>query len=183
MWDVFPSIVWQCFRAVVMKSWRRYVPSIYRFTFDWLHGIITQKKTLFKFCSCFMVTCGVRGSVVGWGTMLPSRKAAGSIPDEVTGFFNWPTPSSRKMALVSTQPLTEMSTRNIAWNKGGRRVRLATSPSSVNRLSRKCGSLDISQAYGPPRPVTRIAFMVNCSSIPRDAGNRQPHAAPSMLRS
>jgi hypothetical protein len=40
-----------------------------------------------------------------------SRKVAGSIPDEVIGFFNLPNPSSRTMALGSTQALTEMSTR------------------------------------------------------------------------
>jgi hypothetical protein len=42
-----------------------------------------------------------------------SRKVADSIPDEVTGFFNKPNPSSRTMALGSTQPLTEMITRNL----------------------------------------------------------------------
>jgi hypothetical protein len=42
-----------------------------------------------------------------------SRKAAGSIPDNIIEFFNWPNPSSRSMDLVSIQPLTEMSTRNI----------------------------------------------------------------------
>jgi hypothetical protein len=41
-----------------------------------------------------------------------SRKVAGSIPDVVAGLFSWPNPSSLTMPLVSTQPLTEMSTRN-----------------------------------------------------------------------
>ena len=44
-----------------------------------------------------------------------SRKVAGSIPDGVIGIFLWHNPSSRTMALRSTQPLTEMSTRNISW--------------------------------------------------------------------
>jgi hypothetical protein len=33
-------------------------------------------------------------------------------------FFNWPNPSSRTMALGSTQSLAEMSTRNVSVNKG-----------------------------------------------------------------
>jgi hypothetical protein len=33
-------------------------------------------------------------------------------------FFNWPYPSSRNMALGSTQPLTRMSTRNLPGGKG-----------------------------------------------------------------
>jgi hypothetical protein len=67
-----------------------------------------------------------------------SRKVAGSIPDEVIGFFNWPNPSSHTMALGSTQSLTDMSTRNLPWGvKGGRRTRLRTSSPSVSRLSRE----------------------------------------------
>jgi hypothetical protein len=47
-----------------------------------------------------------------------SQKVAGSIPDEVIGFFDSPNPSSRDMAVGSTQPLTEMSTGNLPGGKG-----------------------------------------------------------------
>ena len=51
-----------------------------------------------------------------WGSWLrhcaTSQKVAGSIPDGVTRIFSWHNPSSRTLALGSTQPLTEMSTRN-----------------------------------------------------------------------
>jgi hypothetical protein len=40
-----------------------------------------------------------------------------SNPDEVIGILNLPNPSSCTMALGSTQPLTEMSTRNLPWGK------------------------------------------------------------------
>jgi len=48
-----------------------------------------------------------------------SWKVAGLIPDGVIGILHWQNPSSCTMALGSTQPLTEMSTRNISWGEGG----------------------------------------------------------------
>jgi hypothetical protein len=43
------------------------------------------------------------------------KPEGGSIPDCVTGIFHWYNPSGRTMALELTQPLTEISTRNIFW--------------------------------------------------------------------
>jgi hypothetical protein len=43
-----------------------------------------------------------------------ARKVAGSIHDDV-GIFHWHNPSGLNMALGSTQPLTEIITRDISW--------------------------------------------------------------------
>jgi hypothetical protein len=44
-------------------------------------------------------------------------EGSGFDSDEVIGFFDLPNPSSRTLALEFTQPLTEMSTRNLAGGK------------------------------------------------------------------
>jgi hypothetical protein len=55
-----------------------------------------------------------------------SQKVEGSIADGVIGIFHWHNPFGRTMALVSTRPLTEMST----GSKRGRCVGLTNLPPS-----------------------------------------------------
>jgi hypothetical protein len=47
-----------------------------------------------------------------------------------------------------------------SWKlKPGQRVRLTASPPSVHRLSRPCGSFDVSQPYRSTRPVAGMALL------------------------
>jgi hypothetical protein len=59
------------------------------------------------------------GESTSWRSWLrqcaTSQKVAGLIPNGIIGIFHWHNPSGRTMALGSTQPLTEMSTRNTSW--------------------------------------------------------------------
>jgi hypothetical protein len=48
--------------------------------------------------------------------VLQAGRPLARVPDEVD-FFNLPNPSGHTMALGSTQPLTEMSTRNLPGSK------------------------------------------------------------------
>jgi hypothetical protein len=63
----------------------------------------------------FFPLFGVRGGAVGWSTGLQAGKSRVRFPMVSLKFFHWHIPSARTMALELTQPLTEMSTRNISW--------------------------------------------------------------------
>jgi hypothetical protein len=88
-----------------------------------------------KNSECFIIL-----KITQWRSWLrhyaTSRKVAGSRTCEVE-FFDSPNPSSRTMALVSTQPLSEISTRNLPGGKGRPACKADSLTSISSRLSRK----------------------------------------------
>jgi len=68
-----------------------------------------------------------------------------NFPDGVIGGFSL---TGRNRVLESTQPLTEMNTRNISWGKGGRCLVLTTWHLHVKTVS-KSGSLKLLVTSGP----------------------------------
>jgi hypothetical protein len=91
-------------------------------------------------------------------TALQTGRPAGSIHDGVIGIFHWHNPSGCTMALGSTQPLTEMSTRNICW---GVKVAGASGwqPYHLHVPTvLKSGSLNLLEPPGPARACTGTAL-------------------------
>ena len=87
----------------VFKTFYR-ISFIFSAKFFVFHNFISLVHMIFTF---YTTNVGDRGAT--------NRKVPVSIPDGVVGIFNWHNPSDRTMALGSTQPLTEMSTRSISW--------------------------------------------------------------------
>jgi hypothetical protein len=87
-----------------------------------------------------------------------NRKVAGSIPDGVSRIFHWYNPSGRTMVLESTQPLTEMSTRNISWGVKAAVRRADNLTTFMCRLSRNSGSLNRLEPSGPVQACNGTAL-------------------------
>jgi hypothetical protein len=92
--------------------------------------------------------------------LVEALKVAGSIPDGVIGIFHWHNPVCRTMALGSTQPLTEISTRNIYWgvNVAGA---YGWQPYHLHVPTVwKSGSLNLLEPSGPVQACNGIAFFI-----------------------
>jgi hypothetical protein len=89
-----------------------------------------------------------------------SRKVAGTNSDVVIGIFHWRNPSGRTVAQGLTQPLTEMSTRNISWGVK-RPVRRADNASTfMCRLSWDLGASFSLNPQCMSRPVMGLLYLL-----------------------
>jgi hypothetical protein len=120
--------VWSCSNMIWMQAYISLTPYLY---LTWmLNGIwkyllirFKNKKLLQKSKNWESYRNSSGGySVVWWQAVAQwlrhcatNQKVVGSIPDGVIGIFHWHNPSHCTVALGSTQPPTEMSTRNISW--------------------------------------------------------------------
>jgi hypothetical protein len=76
--------------------------------------------------------------------VLQAGRSPVRVPDEVD-FFNLPNPSSRIMTLGSTQPVTEMSTRNFPGGKKRPAPRADNLAAIYEPSVCTCESLNLSQ--------------------------------------
>jgi hypothetical protein len=113
-----------------------------------------------------------------------SRKVAGSIPDGIIGIFHWHNPSGRTMALGSSQPLAEMSTRDISvWLS--RSVRRADVTTFKCQLSWSLGASQTPGTLMASRPVPfkrsdMIVSLQTCS-VPVQCKQQQQHTSSFII--
>ena len=112
---------------------------------------------LWIYCN-LSIRVGVRGDYSWLRHCATSLKVMSSIPDGFIEIFHWHNPSGRAMSLGLTQPLTEMSTRNISW--GYRRpVRRADNLTNfMCRLSWNLGASTSWNHQGLYRPIMVLLY-------------------------
>ena len=100
---------------------------------------------------------GDRGSTAVKVLCYKSEEGHWIDPSWCQWIFHWHNPSDHTMALGSTHPLTQMSTRSISCGKGGRILRLTTYHHPV-ALSRNLGTLTSWNPLGHSRPVMGLLY-------------------------
>jgi hypothetical protein len=101
---------------------------------------------------------GGRGGAVGWGTALQTGRSRIRFPIMSVDFFTIDF-VGRTMALGSTQPLTEMSTRNIPWGINAASAYGWQPTTFLCRLSRNLGASTSWNPVGQSRPVMGLRYL------------------------
>jgi len=127
---------------------------------SWSRNLIFLKlpQIIWRICKNIPQEWGTR-----WRSWLrhcaTSRKVAVSIPDGVTGIFLLHNPSGRTMALGLTQPLTEMSTRNISLGVKRPVRRTDNLTTFICRLSWNLEATFSWNPQGLSRPVMGLLYL------------------------
>jgi hypothetical protein len=105
---------------------------------------------------------GTRCSVVGWGTISQIERLLARFPMRSLNFLYLPYSSSRirPWSSLSVQQKLVPQREKCFWGvQCGCCVRLTTSLPSLSIFSKECQSLNTSESYGPPQPVSGIALL------------------------
>ena len=97
--------------------------------------------------------------LIGWRIWLRHCAVAGSIPDVVFGIFYWHNSSGRTMTLGSTQPLAEMSTKDVSWKIKAAGAYGWQSYYLHMPIVLKYGSLNLLEPQGVSRPVLVLLYL------------------------